>query len=153
MFLHSSSEIVYIIIFAYFHGLPKPNKAFFQWYPKFLGLCKQIGLINLGVVFGIFGQTISTILAPWVSCPWEDEFGCFSYNNLVSWPERPNGPKLKIHVGNLAAEAQRSLLALLWQELAGGFVKNGYNDGHFGNRGKHDSNLEIIHAHNCYAMP
>ena len=37
------------------------------------------------------------------------------------------------------------------QELAGGFVKNGYNDGHFGNRGKHDSNLEIIHAHNCIA--
>ena len=33
-------------------------------------------------IWGIFGQTISTILALWVPCPWENVAGSFSYKKL-----------------------------------------------------------------------
>ena len=51
------------------HRLGTPDEAFFQWYLKLLGLGRQIGLINLGVFSGIFGQTIGMIWVLWVPCP------------------------------------------------------------------------------------
>ena len=33
-------------------------------------------------IWNIFGQTISTILALWVPCPWENVAGSFSYKKL-----------------------------------------------------------------------
>ena len=65
------------------HGLQTPDKAFFQWYPKFLGLSKQIGLINFWAFVVFSCQTIDPFLAMWVPCPWENGFDWFSYIFLV----------------------------------------------------------------------
>ena len=68
------------------HGLRTPNEAFFQWYPKLLGLGRQIGPINF-VAFEVFSAELSApILAWWVPCP------CFPIINqktklLYSYPK------------------------------------------------------------------
>ena len=58
-----------------------PERAFFQKFETF-----GLGQTNWAEIFwgiwGIFGQTISTILALWVPCPWENLAGSFSYKKL-----------------------------------------------------------------------
>ena len=58
-----------------------PERALFQKSQTF-----GLGQTNWAYIFwgiwGIFGQTISAILALWVPCPWENVLGCFSYKKL-----------------------------------------------------------------------
>ena len=66
--------------------LPRTTDALwslFQWYPKPLGLCRQIGLINVGT-FAVFPAELlfSTIFSLRVPFPWENGFGCFSYKQF-----------------------------------------------------------------------
>ena len=52
--------------------LRTPDEAFFQWYPKLLGLGRNI----LGHL-GYFRPIYQHYLVLWVPCPWENGFGCF----------------------------------------------------------------------------
>ena len=58
-----------------------PDRAFFQKFETF-GLGQTNWAEILWGIWGISGQTISTILAPWVPCPWESVAGSFSYKKL-----------------------------------------------------------------------
>ena len=63
------------------HGLRTLRESFFQKSETF-----GLGLTFLAEIFwgiwGIFGQTITTILALWVPCAWENVPGSFSYKKL-----------------------------------------------------------------------
>ena len=56
-------------------------RAFFQKFETF-GLGQTNWAEILWGIWGISGQTISTILALWVPCPWESVAGSLSYKKL-----------------------------------------------------------------------
>ena len=58
-----------------------PERAFFQKFETF-GLGQTNWAEILWGIWGISGQTISTILALWVPCPWESVAGSISYKKL-----------------------------------------------------------------------
>ena len=58
-----------------------PERAFFQKFETF-GLGQTNWAEILWGIWGISGQTISTILALWVPCPWENVAGFLSYKKL-----------------------------------------------------------------------
>ena len=58
-----------------------PERAFFQKFETF-GLGQTNWAEILWGIWGISGQTISTILALWVPCPWESVAGSLSYKKL-----------------------------------------------------------------------
>ena len=58
-----------------------PDRAFFQKFETF-GLGQTNWAEILWGIWGISGQTISTILALWVPCPWESVAGSLSYKKL-----------------------------------------------------------------------
>jgi hypothetical protein len=58
-----------------------PERAFFQKFETF-GLGQTNWAEILWGILGISGQTISTILAQWVPCPWERVAGSLSYKKL-----------------------------------------------------------------------
>ena len=58
-----------------------PERAFFQKSETF-GLGQTNWAEILWGIWGISGQTVSTILALWVSCPWENVAGSLSYKKL-----------------------------------------------------------------------
>ena len=58
-----------------------PDRAFFQKFETF-GLGQTNWADILWGIWGISGQTISTILALWVPCSWESVAGSLSYKKL-----------------------------------------------------------------------
>ena len=62
---------------------------------KLLGLGRQIGLKLLEAFGGIFSQTISTILALWFPCPWENVACSFSYKKLRFLGLKHIAPKIR----------------------------------------------------------
>ena len=64
------------------------RELFFQKFETF-GLGQTNWAEILWSIWGISGQTISTILAQWVPCPWERVGGSISYKKL------PNAPKIR----------------------------------------------------------
>ena len=66
---------------AFKHGLRTPREFFFRKFWTF-GLGQTNWAEILWGILGISGQTISTILAQWVPCPWERVAGSLSYKKL-----------------------------------------------------------------------
>ena len=58
-----------------------PERAFFQKFETF-GLGQTNWAEILWGIWGISGQTISTILALWVPCSWESVAGSFFYKKI-----------------------------------------------------------------------
>ena len=52
---HKSISFIWIVWCTLWqrYGLRTPDEAFFHWYPKLLGLGRQIGLKNFGAVFKV----------------------------------------------------------------------------------------------------
>ena len=67
--------------FVIFTNYGHPERVFFQKFETF-GLGQTNWAEILWGIWGISGQTISTILALWVPCPWENVAGSFSYKKL-----------------------------------------------------------------------
>ena len=71
------------------HGLRTTNEAFFQWYPKLLGLGRQIGPINF-MAFGVFSAKLSApILARLVPCPCFPIINHYLYKKLSFYTHIP----------------------------------------------------------------
>ena len=82
----------FLMIFLTF-GLGQTN-----WVDKFWG------------IWGTFSQTISTVLALYVLCPWENEFGCFSYKKLWFSGLTHIYPKYDISLKNLESSHHTSVV-------------------------------------------
>ena len=71
----------HILTFGCFTDYGHPDIAIFQKFETF-GLGQTNWAEILWGIWGISGQTISTILALWVPCPWESVAGSLSYKKL-----------------------------------------------------------------------
>ena len=69
--VNTTSASVISLLLTHMHGLRTPRESFFQKFEAF-----GLGQTNWAEIFwgiwGIFGQTISTILTLWVPCSWEN---------------------------------------------------------------------------------
>ena len=65
------------------HGLRTPRESFFFQKSRTFGLGQTFWAEIFWGIWGIFGQTIKTILALWVPCSWENVLGCFSYKKTL----------------------------------------------------------------------
>ena len=63
------------------HGLRTPKESFFQKFETF-GRGQTNWAEMFWGIWGIFGQTTSTILALWVTCPWKNVVGSFFYKKI-----------------------------------------------------------------------
>ena len=80
--VNTTSASVISLLLTHMHGLRTPRESFFQKFEAF-----GLGQTNWAEIFwgiwGIFGKTISTILALWVpGCPWENVSGSFLTKNF-----------------------------------------------------------------------
>ena len=69
-----------VIPLGIIHGLRTSRESFQKFETFWLGQTNWAEI--LWYIWGIFGQTISTILALWVPCPSERVAGSFSYKKL-----------------------------------------------------------------------